>query len=202
MTIKHELNPKEFLEPLQCHDGYSEANFSLNYQQLKEEYKKNGLLINHYSFGEIALQVMKNLHPNYVGEGFLSATEIRQSIDYIANELLENSIKYSDETATKINLEIHVHKQLVTVASTNIISDNRSKVFSNYLRKIVQSDPSEMYIKQLEKSLCDNNKSGLGLLTMIHDYGADIDWKFTPIDHNHSVLSRIIVRLSTKSTFT
>ena len=198
--IKHELNPRKFLEPLQYHDGYSEVTFLFNCQQLKEEYRKNGLLVNHYTFGEIALQSMKNLHASYFEQGFLSAAEIRQSVDFIANELLENSIKYSDETASKISLEIHVAKQGITVASTNLISENRSEIFLDYLRKIMHSDPSEMYIKQLEKNLSDNNKSGLGLLSMIHDYRAEINWKFTSIDHSHRVLTRVIVRLPTKFT--
>lgn len=198
MMIKHELHPRKFLEPLQYHDGYSEANFLLNYQQLKEEYTRNGLLVSHYSFGEIALQFMKNLHPGYFSQGFLSAAEIRQSVDYIANELLENSIKYSDNTATRINLEIHVTKQAIAVISTNMISEDRSDVFSNYLRKIIRSDTSEMYIRQLEKNLGDNNKSGLGLLSMIHDYRAKINWEFTTIDRSNRVLSRIVVQLPTK----
>ncbi|MGK7907817.1 MAG: DUF6272 family protein [Synechococcus sp.] len=198
MMIKHELNPKKFLEPLQYHDGYSEANFLFNYQLLKEEYRNNGLLVNHYSFGEIALQFMKTLHASYFEQGFLSATEIRQSVDYIANELLENSIKYSDETATKINLKIHVNKQRIIVESTNLISKNRSETFLNYLQNLMYSDPSELYIRQLEKNSSDNNKSGLGLLSMIHDYRAEINWKFTSTELNHSVLSCIIVRLPTK----
>ena len=200
MTIQHEVNPGNFLEPLQYNGGYSEAKFSYNYQLLYEEYSKNGLLINHYSFGEIALQFMKNLHAGYFEEGFLSATEVRHSVNYIANELLENSIKYSDKSATKINLGISVTKEIITVESTNLISNSRSEIFLNYLQKIKHSDPSEMYIKQIEKNLSDNNKSGLGLLSMIHDYKAEISWKFTSIDRSHTVLSRVVVRLPTKST--
>ncbi len=199
MAIKYDFNPREFLEPLQSQDGFSEANFLLNYQLLKAEYDKNGLLIHRFSFGEIALQFMKVIHVNYFEQDLLKETEIRQSVDYIANELLENSIKYSDTTATKIKLKINVTTQYITVASTNLINENRCSIFLDYIREIRCSDPSELYIRQLEKSLDDNDKSGLGLLSIIHDYKAEISWEFTSIDHNCRTLSCVIVQLPIKS---
>ena len=199
MATKYDFNPREFLEPLQSQDGFSEANFLLNYQLLKTEYDKNGLLIHRFSFGEIALQFLKIIYVSYLDKDLLAEAEIRQSVDYIANELLENSIKYSDLTATKIKLEINVATQYITVSSTNLISENRRNIFLDYIREIRYSDPSELYIKQLEQSLNDNDKSGLGLLSIIHDYKAEISWKFTSTAHDFKVLSCVIVQLPINS---
>ncbi len=200
MTTKYELHLKEFLEPLKYNDGCSEAYFLLNYQLLKTEYDKSGLLIHRFSFGEIALQFMKTIDASYFQQDLLSESEIRQSIDYIANELLENSIKYSDTTATRIKLEVKVTTQTITVTSTNVISQNRANIFFDYIRKLKSSNPSELYIEQLEQRLSDNNKSGLGLLSMINDYKAEINWKFTSIEHIHKILSHVIVRFPIQST--
>ena len=88
MITKYESHPKEFLKPLQYHDGFSEAHFLFNYQLLKTEYDKNGLLIHRFSFGEISLQFMRTIHASYFGKDLLPESEIRQSVDYIANELM------------------------------------------------------------------------------------------------------------------
>lgn len=199
MAIKYDFNSRDFLEPLRSQDGCSEASFLLNYQSLKAEYDKNGLLIHRFSFGEIALQFMKIIHASCFEQDLLTEAEIRQTVDYIANELLENSIKYSDATATKIKLEINVTTQYITVASTNLINEKRRNIFLDYIREIRCSDPSELYIKQLEQSLEDNDKSGLGLLSIIHDYKAEISWDFTPMDHTCEILSCVVVQLPIKS---
>jgi hypothetical protein len=53
------------------------------------------------------------------------------------------------------------------------------------------SDPNELYIHQLEKSAEDesNTISGLGILTMMNDYLAEIGWKFETVQKETEVIS-------------
>jgi hypothetical protein len=49
----------------------------------------------------------------------------------------------------------------------------------------LHQDPNELYFHQVERSVEDDsdNTSGLGLLTMINDYQAQLGWKFESISN-------------------
>jgi hypothetical protein len=44
---------------------------------------------------------------------------------------------------------------------------------------MLESDPGDLLIRQIEaNALADSNASGLGLLTLLSDYGARMTWEF------------------------
>lgn len=198
MTADYDFSSTDFLEFLDAQDSSLKVKLSLNCQLLKAEYDRNGFLVNEFSFGEIVLQSLKVTHLCGSNHNLAVETEIRNSIDYIANELLDNSIKYSDVTASNINLEIDITQKYVTIISKNLISKDRYGIFLNYIREIQSSDPSELYIYQLEKSLNDNCQSGLGLLSIMNDYKAEVNWKFDFLDCNCEILSYVMVQFPIK----
>ena len=53
----------------------------------------------------------------------------------------------------------------------------------------MNSDPEEIYFKQLEELAEneDDDSSGLGLLTMINDYSARLAWKFETVQENPDI---------------
>jgi hypothetical protein len=63
---------------------------------------------------------------------------------------------------------------------TNSINDKAIEKFQAYIKELINSDPYEFYIRQLEKNATEENntESGLGFLTMMNDYGAKLGWKF------------------------
>jgi hypothetical protein len=110
------------------------------------------------------------------------------AVSYVANELLENAMKFNDETVkSKIRFGIHFieDEQTVTAAifATNSISLDGAKKFQSFIQELLYKDPNELYINQVEQSAEDDseNTSGLGLLTMINDYQAQLGWKFQSI---------------------
>ncbi|MEO1353215.1 MAG: ATP-binding protein, partial [Cyanobacteria bacterium J06635_15] len=95
----------------------------------------------------------------------------------------------------EINIEIHVFECRVVIISTNLVNELREKLFQTYIQKIITSDVSELYFKQLEENIDNNQKSGLGLLTIINDYKAKVGWKFESSDHGYGTLSSVMVQL-------
>lgn len=109
--------------------------------------------------------------------------ESKGAVSYVANELLENAIKFNDESARyKVKFGIHFVEEpedvLAVIFATNSVSLEGVDKLKGFIETLLSSDPSEMYVSQVEKSLEeDTEASGLGLLTMINDYSAELGWK-------------------------
>ena len=111
-------------------------------------------------------------------------TEAQGSISYIANELIENAVKFNLETSAyqvKLGTYFLEHPELTAVIfATNSLDRTQAQAFQLLVKKLLDSDPQELYIQQIEASARDDNttRSGLGLLTLINDYQARLGWKF------------------------
>jgi hypothetical protein len=111
----------------------------------------------------------------------VSVTEFKGALGYIANELLENAMKYNSETSTMpIDIKLQLMNDAVVFQVTNSLDMERIIPFQQMIQTLLSSDPGEFYIQQLERSCTDDqaNASGLGLVTMIHDYNAQLAWRF------------------------
>lgn len=122
--------------------------------------------------------------------------EIKSAVSYIANELLENAIKYGVEKSPfPISIQIHLNPELIIFQLTNSIHSQQVQKFQAYIEKLINSDPDELYILQLEKS--DDGQSGLGFLTMLSDYGAELGWKFEALPNESTEMAvTTLVQLS------
>jgi hypothetical protein len=111
--------------------------------------------------------------------------EFRCATSYIANELLENAMKYHDEAGTvPIDMRMNLNSDHVIFQVTNSANQELAGSFREFIRNLLSTnDISELYIQQLEKCSLDeaSSSSGLGLLTMIQDYGAKLAWRFQPV---------------------
>lgn len=107
--------------------------------------------------------------------------EVKSAVSYIANELLENAMKYGVEMSPfPISIQIHLNPDLIVFQLTNSIPCEHTLKFQKQIETLLSGDPGELYIAQLEKNALeeDSEESGLGLLTMLSDYGAKLGWKF------------------------
>jgi len=105
--------------------------------------------------------------------------EMRSAIGYIANELLENAIKFNHDPACHMGIQLHLFNSSLVFVSTNSMAPEDVEPFQVSIRKLLAGDPGEMYLERLESNaLSDGEGSGLGLLTMLHDYGAVLGWRF------------------------
>lgn len=117
-----------------------------------------------------------------------SEKRIKQSkgaVSYVANELLENAIKFTDDTSSyKVRFGIHFIEDLDVIAvifTANYAKSETANKLQDFIKNLLSGDPNDMYLQQIEinaESETESETSGLGLLTMINDYSAKIGWKF------------------------
>lgn len=135
-----------------------------------------------------------------------SEKRIKQSkgaVSYVANELLENAIKFTDDTSSyKVRFGIHFIEDIDVIAvifATNYAKSETANKLHEFIKELLSSDdPTELYLQQLEKNAeTDSETSGLGLLTMINDYSAKIGWRFETIpDSLDSILVTTVAQIS------
>lgn len=167
----------DFLENLPPSQEYLIISFSPSSVPLQKRWRNNGLsadfladyLSTFFSCG------------NEENTSIEKQTEVKNAISYIANELLENGMKYSQETSSAaISIQLHLERDNIIFQMTNSINSKAIERFQAYIKELIDSDPYELYIRQLEKNATEENntESGLGFLTMMNDYGAKLGWKF------------------------
>ena len=105
--------------------------------------------------------------------------EIKNAVSYIANELLENAMKFSDEGLNHtISIRLLLDKDRIFFSETNGVSREQADSFRAFINKMMNEDPNELYIQQLEENAMTDSSAGLGYLTMVNDYGAELAWYF------------------------
>jgi len=118
--------------------------------------------------------------------------EIKSAVSYIANELLENAMKFNNETSEyPIDIKLQLETDGVIFSVVNSISPQAVDKLQAYIQQLLASEPSELYIQQLEKNAVEESctDSGLGLLTMLTDYSAKIGWKFQTVHKDPELIA-------------
>ena len=129
--------------------------------------------------------------------------EIKSSVSYIANELLENALKFNNNALSyPISIQIHLYNKKIVFLATNTINSQTLENFKSYINQLMTLDPTELYIQQLEKNAEDEtiNKSGIGLLTLINDYRAKLGWKFEIVQKEPEVNSQSLISVDIAAT--
>jgi hypothetical protein len=121
-----------------------------------------------------------------------SKIEVKSAVSFIANELLENAMKFNDVTTDyPISITLQLHTNSLVFLATNSLQAGLVNDFQAFIREIMAADPSELLVRQLEKNAQDDNptSSGLGLLTMLSDYLAKIGWKFETVQEDPKIVT-------------
>jgi hypothetical protein len=169
----------DFDEQLGHSDEYLVIGFSPSSAPLKQCWRNNGL-----SADFLADYVATFFPVDDATVGSISRqSEIKGAVAYIANELLENAMKFNDSaTQFPISISLQLYHDKIVIIITNTISQADVLKFQQFIQKLLSEDPQELYIHQLEQNaMAESEHSGLGLLTMINDYMARIGWKFETV---------------------
>ena len=111
-------------------------------------------------------------------------------MSFIANELLENAMKFSDNRFNyPIQIKINLSSERLIFVVVNSIVPETVEPFQDYIKTLLDSDPQEMYISQIEQNLENGNSSRLGYLTMINDYQAHLGWKFEAVQTDSEIFT-------------
>lgn len=167
----------EYLEQLSSINEYLIISFSPSSLSLEQRWRNNGLsadfLADYFSTFFICV--------NNKASSLDKSIKIKSAVSYIANELLENAMKYSNSLSScPICVQLCLNGDSIVFQVTNSLTNSNVVKLQNYIEKFTSSDPEELYLKQLEKNALDedNMDAGLGFLTMKQDYGAKLGWKF------------------------
>lgn len=124
--------------------------------------------------------------------------EVKSAVSYIANELLENAMKFSfKKSKDPIRFGLHLltpeeeNKDCTIILVTvNSLACQVVPAFQDFINEVLTMDLDELYIRQVERSASDEDgASGLGFITMKNDYAAQLGWKFETIDDEDDAIA-------------
>ena len=120
--------------------------------------------------GDFFANLAKNSHADY--------NEARHSIGYLVNELLENAVKF--RAPGDIVIDTMFEDGTFEIRVSNLVAEDTARRFQGLLAEITSRDPGELLIERIEQNAADplSSGSGLGLLTLMNDYGVRLGWKF------------------------
>lgn len=180
----------DYLDPLPRSQEYLTLAFSPSSVPLRKRWRNNGLS------ADFLADYLTSFFPGSEEdtEGDQRQAAIRSAVSFVANELLENSMKYcnySVDFLIQIQLLFLPEKLLFLV--TNSIdpeSQNRLMAFIDFLQT---NHPEELLIQQLEKAAMDEALSSpaLGFLTMMNDYQAKLGWKFAQVPYGDARIDTV-----------
>ena len=172
----------EFIEDFSDRSEFLVLGFSPSSLPIQLRWKTNGLS------ADFLGDYVRNFFPGDTNADLDKQSEVRSVVSFIANELLENAMKYSHaNTGQPVNLEIHLFSDHLIFISRNSVQQEAIADFQSYLRELTTGDVNELYINQLEKG-DEQVNSGLGYLTMMMDYGASLGWKFEQIQESPAIM--------------
>jgi hypothetical protein len=120
-------------------------------------------------------------------KSFKKQNKFKGVVSHIANELLENAVKFNDETSdSAIKIQFHLHRHRLILCVTNSVPPGNVDKFQSFIQDLLNTDLDELYLRQMTVAVEDESmtSSGLGLLMMISGYGAKLGWKFEMVQKN------------------
>lgn len=178
----------DFIVDLPKSEEYLILGFSPSSVPLKQRWRNNGLSADFMAdyFTTFFPGDEKSSNPND------NRAEIKSAVSFIANELLENAMKFSDERLNyPVSIELHLDREKMVFVVTNSVDPKQVEEFQEFLQELLASDPNDLYIHYLEKNASEesNTESGLGLLTMMNDYQAKLGWKFEKLQSDPEAIA-------------
>lgn len=145
---------------------------------------------------------------NYLHSNFLCYTPVcntsapihinsQQAVHYIVNELIENAIKFQELTLFHpIEISLYHEQNMLIFKVKNITTAENMKKFHYFMNKVHSSpDLYQLYIESMEYQAHDiSPRYGLGLLSIMCDYAAKIEWVFDSMQpiSNHTLVTTIV----------
>lgn len=171
-----------FVEDESSSPEYLVIGFSSNSIPLKQLWRNNGLSASFIADFLITFFPITEDVPDEVKQ----RDRVIGAVRYIANELLENAMKFSDETSQyPISIKLDLKRDRLIMQTTNAIAPQQISSFQALIQDLLSSDPYERFMHQLEKNTKEGwSSSGLGLLTIMNDYAGIPGWKFEIIQQD------------------
>ena len=183
-----------FIDPLEPTDEYLTLGFSPSPRAREERWRNYGLS------ADFLGDYFATFFPGTAKDGDRIAQNdtVRSSVSYVANELIENAIKYSDRTmAIPVVISLYLYNSNIVLLASNCAPKALAHHFQDYSKTLVTSDLDVLYTQQLERVATNQEgPSCLGLITMAVDYQAKLGWQFTShATHENIVIVRVMAQI-------
>ena len=164
-----------FVEMEEFKQEYLVIGFSPTSIPLQQRWRNNGLS------ADFLADYLSTFFPGEDAESLEQQTEVKDAVSYIANELLENAMKFNHlPSQYSVSITMQLDQDNLRFYVTNSLDPASLPAFQRFIQTLLQEDTSELYAKKLMQNFADEptSVSGLGFLTMINNYGAELAWKF------------------------
>lgn len=176
-----------FIEQREGHGEYLKIGFHPSSIPLQQRWRNNGLS------ADFLAGYLSTFFPGDDQASAARQAEIKDAISFIANELLENAMKFSHALSQHtVTIEMFLDVSTVRLYTVNDIAPDRVEPFQQFINKVLTMDTNDLYIEQLERNANaeGDSGSGLGFLTMVNDYGAQLAWQFS---HPAETAGRVVL---------
>ncbi len=133
----------------------------------------------------------------YKSFSFMGQPKAEMLLSTIINELLENAIKFSVDKNKMVNLSIKDFKHTVSIEAVNISDEEQVAKLKQYIHILKSENTDVLFFKMLERGASQNiSYSGIGLLTLIKDYHANLGLKIVPKfekDKFYEIYTKVVV---------
>lgn len=112
--------------------------------------------------------------------------EAKHSVSYLANELIENAVKF--KTTGNVGIEVAIKGDSFNIKVSNTIDVQSAEQLQSLVSELMEGEPSDLLIRKIELNAArpGSAESGLGLLTLMSDYGVRFAWAFETADHSNN----------------
>lgn len=183
----------DFVAPTQEHQEYLKIGFSPSSISLQARWRNNGLS------ADFLADYLSTFFPGEDNKALDRRAEIKDAVAYVANELLENAMKFSYEPAHQaVNITMQLASDQVLFYVSNSVDPTTVDRFCCFLQRLLSEDPNDLYIERLMANAESDSEggSGLGFLTMINNYRANLAWRFeSPAENPDLVTVTTLVQL-------
>jgi hypothetical protein len=104
------------------------------------------------------------------------------SLLFIINELIENSLKYAKDITTPIEIEMFQTENDSLFRVTNEVTQEIYHAFVSYAFKFFNSDLGDLYRTRIEDLSNGISSTGIGLILLKKDYNVDLCFEFNNDD--------------------
>jgi hypothetical protein len=110
---------------------------------------------------------------------FPDSKKASNSLSVILNEIVENAVKFSNTKNGKIAINLFNLADLIIYEVENYVDESRYQDFREKAEQLLDGNDIETkYFAALREKAENPSGSGLGLLTILHDFGAHVGVRF------------------------
>jgi hypothetical protein len=167
----------DFIERKDDHGEHLEIGFSPTSIPIQQRWRNNGLS------ADFLADYLSTFFPGDDRAAAERQADLKSAVSYVANELLENAMKFSYAPSQHaIGIAMYLEADAVSLYVTNSVDPHAVAAFQQTMARLLTEDTDTLYMAQLMHNAGNDSAdgSGLGYLTMLHDYGVALAWQFAP----------------------